>query len=237
MAALTPDVLISYYETVDPAFDPPPLRDLKSVDWSSLTHAHGKATDVPALLRALMSDEPDHRDFALQLLCETIWHQGDIYEATAATVPFLYNLLEADGPHDKASIAHLLAMIADGLPPFARCEGNPKEMERWQSILSKKGRSLEVEMARGRKYTEEVRRRLVSQFDLLYPFLRHSDPEVRRSVAVAVGHFPEVAARVLPDLEAALRDESDKYVREALQEVIERQRKSSAAKTRVRDEK
>jgi hypothetical protein len=125
--ALTPETLVASYDSLDSRSDPPALHGLGSVDWCGVGHAHGRAKDVPALLRALVSDEPDHRDFALQLLFETIWHQGTIYQATAQTIPFLYNLLEADGPHDKAGVACLLATIAEARPSFAGCEGDPKE--------------------------------------------------------------------------------------------------------------
>jgi hypothetical protein len=222
MAGLTPEVLVSLYESVGPGGDALPLKDLCSIDWSAFTHAHGTASDTPALLRALMSEDPDHRDFACKLLFETIWHQGDVYEATPLAVPFLFELLEADGHHDKTAVAHLLATIAEGHSPMlARCEGDSKEAEQWRSIFSKDGRPLEVEFARERRYMDELHRQLARRFDLLYPYPRHAEPEIRRSIAAAVGCFPEIAARLLPNLEAALQDESDKYVREALRKVIE----------------
>jgi hypothetical protein len=225
MPPLTPDVLIGYYEAEDPEFDPAPLQGIERVDWASVTHAHGKATDVPALLRALVSDEPDHRDFACQLLFETIWHQGDVYPATAETIPFLYNLLDAEGLHDKASVAHLLATIADGHPPLSGCEGNQKETEMWREILRKEGRSLDHELEQGRKFHDRIMREIAERLDLLYPYLRHPEAEIRRSMVVAIGKFPEVVKRVSPDLESALRSESDKYVRAALEETLSRRTK------------
>jgi NAD-dependent oxidoreductase involved in siderophore biosynthesis len=163
---VTPAKLVALYES---APDPPPLHGLPSVDWSAVGHAHGPATDTPALLRALMSADEDHREFACELLFETIWHQGNIYAATATAVPFLYNLLEADGPHDKQAIAHLVATIADGEPSFAMCDGNPEEAALWEGILRNVGRSLRDEMAAGRIVAEDVRRAVASRLDVLYP--------------------------------------------------------------------
>ena len=151
---------------------------------------------MPALLRALVSDEPDHREFACQLLFETIWHQGDVYEATPLVIPFLYNLLETDGSHDKEAIAHLLATIADGHPPkSSRCEGNSKEAEKWKSIFAGSGCDLEMEFARERQFMAELHQQLAARFDLIYPYLRHCQPRTRLSVAVAVGRFPQIARR------------------------------------------
>ena len=33
------------------------FQGIDDIDWSKLEHAHGPATDVPALLRALLDDE------------------------------------------------------------------------------------------------------------------------------------------------------------------------------------
>jgi len=218
---LTTDKLIERYES---ASDPPPLHNLREVDWSAASHAHGPATDTPALLRALMSHDQDDRDFACQLLFETVCHQGSIYSASVIVVPFLYNLLEADGPHNKQAVAQLIATIADGTPYFTRFENNPEETSRWEGILRKAGRSLQDEMVAGRIVAEDARRAVASRLDVLFRYLRDPEPEIRRSVAIALGRFPETAAHLLPDLEAAHRDEPDKYARATLEEVIRRLR-------------
>src|SRR5262249_19006896 len=108
---MTSNELRELYES---APDPPWLQGLSAVDWSAVEHAHGPATDVPALLRAAVSDDPGHRDFAWELLFETVWHQGTVYTASATVVPFLFRLLEADGVPDQSVAAQLLASIADG---------------------------------------------------------------------------------------------------------------------------
>jgi len=97
---MTPDDLVALYRS--PHSAPPllALAGLEEVDWSAVSDAYGPATDVPALLRALVSGNLDHREFACRLLHQTIWHPGKVYSATAAAIPSLYNLLEADGPQD-----------------------------------------------------------------------------------------------------------------------------------------
>jgi hypothetical protein len=176
MPYLTPDHLVSLYATPGPAGDILPLQGLSNIDWSAVKDCYGPASEVPALLRALVSEEPDHREFACELLFQTIWHQGDVYEATPLAVPFLYNLLEAEGPQDKGAIAALLATIADGHPPIsARCEGNSKSAEQWRAIFAKDGMNLEEEFAKERRFMADLRRVLDARSALLVPYER--DPE------------------------------------------------------------
>jgi hypothetical protein len=161
-------------------------------------------------------------------LLQTIWHQGTIYSATAAVIPFLYNLLEQEGlqDHEKIMVAMILATIADGRPGFAHCENNPSEAARWRTILEKSGRSLDEEIVEGRRLEAAIGRQLVQRFDLLYPYLRHEEAEVRTAIAAAIGALPELAARLLSDLENALEEETDSYARETLRKVIEQMRAS-----------
>jgi hypothetical protein len=165
--AMTPDDLVALYRS---PYSAPPLlalAGLDQVDWSAVKDAYGPATDIPALFRALVSGNSDHREFACELLHQTIWHQGNVYSATAAAIPFLYNLLEADGPHDKEAIAGLLALIADGKPPFMHCETDPKAAAEWRTILGKRGRSLDAEIAEGHAVAKEIRQQLARRPDLL----------------------------------------------------------------------
>lgn len=145
----------------------PALADLEDVDWSAVKDAYGPATKIPALLRAAASSNPEHRDFAYQLLHQTIWHQGCVYSATATAIPFLYNLLEADGPHDKKAIASLVSLIANGQPSFLHCETDPKAAAEWRTILAKNGRSLDTEIGEGHKIAETIREQLDRRPDLL----------------------------------------------------------------------
>jgi hypothetical protein len=223
---MTPDDLVELYE---PAPDPPALTGLSAADWSAVEHAHGPATDVPALLRAAVSDDPDHRDFAWQLLFETVWHQGTVYPASAAVVPFLYQLLEADGVPDRSSAAQLLAAIADGHSYLACHATTPQSVAIHERIAAGNGSTLAADLARELADVAAARRAVGTRLELLVPFLRDPVPHIRAMVAVAIGHFPEIAARLLPDLEAAHRDEPDESTRGVLGEVIGRLTRSCFA--------
>ncbi len=64
------------------------LEGLEGIDWGSLHHAYGAASDVPGLLRALASPRRKKRSRAIYDLYGNIWHQGTVYEATAYAVPW-----------------------------------------------------------------------------------------------------------------------------------------------------
>ena len=145
----------------------PALEGLDEMDWAGLRDAYGPATDIPALLRAFVSVDPGDREFADQLLCQTLWHQGNVYSATAEAVPFLYNLLEDGGPHDKRAVAGLIGLIADGLPPFVHCADDPEQYAFWDDIFRPQGKSLEDEIAAGRHVLADVRRQLARRAELL----------------------------------------------------------------------
>ncbi len=120
METLTPEILLQKYRVPPDGAEAPPLCGIENIPWAKLSHAHGASHDVPALLRAALSSNQDHQEFALILLCETIWHQGTVYEATAYAVPFLFRMLEWSNTPDKRGIAVLLAGIADGYGAWAQ---------------------------------------------------------------------------------------------------------------------
>ena len=69
------------------------LEGLDDVDWSGLHHAYGPATDVPDMLRGLLSDDRDVRMHAWEGLGSAVHHQGDVYDSTVSVVPFLLQIL------------------------------------------------------------------------------------------------------------------------------------------------
>ena len=109
---MNPKELIARYSY--PVSQPEFLDGLDDFDWTLVTHAHGRATDIPALLHAAHSDNGFDRKFAFALLHETVWHQGTVYEASPHVVPFLISMLEAPLVQDKESIVLLLSSLATG---------------------------------------------------------------------------------------------------------------------------
>lgn len=94
--ALSPDTL-----PLDPAF------------WSSLTHAHGRADDVPSMLRTLETARSGvDRDLAWEQLWSSLCHQGMIYSASYAAVPFVVDLARERPPSEQLLFWIFVATIA-----------------------------------------------------------------------------------------------------------------------------
>ncbi|MBA2226758.1 MAG: HEAT repeat domain-containing protein [Thermogemmata sp.] len=192
------------------------LEGLDQIDWTSLRHAYGQASDVPGWLRALLSPNAKVRQEAIYELFGTIYHQGTVYSASAAAVPFLYELLTAPNVRDKSSIACLLASIADGAGYLEVHAVDDFGEQTWRKILAQEGKTLEEELKQEAAEVQAVRRAVAAGLRHLLPYLSDSEPETRYSVAVALGNYPEHAGWSLPAIEAALASESDKEVRQAL---------------------
>lgn len=87
------------------------LAGLDEVAWDSLEHAYGPATDVPELLRALVSGDEEQAAEAVYELYGTIWHQGSVYPATIPAVPFLVRIAVSGAA--GAQTPELLGLLAD----------------------------------------------------------------------------------------------------------------------------
>jgi len=69
------------------------LADLDTTAWSEIDHAYGRAIDTPRHLRLLLADDERLRDDSLNLLAESLLHQGSMYPATAPAVRLIRRLL------------------------------------------------------------------------------------------------------------------------------------------------
>jgi hypothetical protein len=97
---------------------------IHEVDWASLRHAYGSAEDVPGLLRGLTSADPAERGTALDELYGSLHHQGRVYDATLACVPFLLRLAAHEGVPERAGLVDLLVSIGDGDRADGRGDGD-----------------------------------------------------------------------------------------------------------------
>ncbi|WP_433377067.1 hypothetical protein ACQPZX_09045 [Actinoplanes sp. CA-142083] len=89
---------------------------LDDLDWAAMRHAYGSAEGVPGLLRALVDPDPATRETALDAMYGAVHHQGDIYDSTMATVPFLLEALRTPGLPGRAGIAEFLTSLAEADP-------------------------------------------------------------------------------------------------------------------------
>lgn len=90
------------------AFEP---KDLEAVDWGRLSHAFGPAQDVPVFLRRLGAQDPQIRKKALYTLLMTILHQGSLYSATVAAIPFLLRFVSLRSYPDRVEVMDFVESI------------------------------------------------------------------------------------------------------------------------------
>ncbi|MEU1147562.1 HEAT repeat domain-containing protein [Streptomyces sp. NPDC005863] len=98
-----------------------PLHGLDAQPWHSHSHAYGSAEDVPQLLRALTGGDVDAAEEALSELYGSVLHQGTVYAASVATVPFLARIAAAG--HRTADVLALLGGMAESEDEYGVAPG------------------------------------------------------------------------------------------------------------------
>jgi hypothetical protein len=101
-----------YNEAVTVVGDP--LHGLDEVPWHRLYHCYGPAGDIPGQLRALRSHDTDVRQRAWSGLFGNVYHQGNRWQASGATVPFLVALVDDPTTPDRVRILDVLSAVAVG---------------------------------------------------------------------------------------------------------------------------
>jgi len=93
-----------------------PLEGVDDVEWARLTHAHGRADDVPALLRALVDPGGDWDAVVQELIADDVLHQGTCYAATAPAMRYVARVVAAGAlpPAGRVHVATLLVWAASG---------------------------------------------------------------------------------------------------------------------------
>ncbi|WP_217140383.1 hypothetical protein [Streptomyces sp. AC627_RSS907] len=91
-----------------------PLAGLDGVPWSEIQDSSGSAAAIPRLLRKVAWGDAETARAALGDLRKRICQYGFVVEqATAATVPFLWDLAQRPQVNCRAQIIQLLKNIAD----------------------------------------------------------------------------------------------------------------------------
>ncbi|MEC4017052.1 hypothetical protein [Streptomyces sp. H27-D2] len=142
---------------------------IENVDWASMDHAYGDASDVPRLLRGLASDDPSERDIALDGMYGAVHHQD---ACTVACVPFLFDLLLLPTVRDRGAILELLCGIAG--------EKEPDPDEIWTDFED------EEEHAAWVAHYVEASATIRGRSAHLFGLLGDPDPELRAGVPGAL---------------------------------------------------
>lgn len=82
--------------------------NLLRVDWGRLTHAYGRARDMPNILRNMIAGDENTRAKGWDVFWGAINHQGDYYDSTVAAIPFLIEAIAHSGIPERARILYSL---------------------------------------------------------------------------------------------------------------------------------
>jgi HEAT repeat protein len=153
------------------------LAGLDKVPWRRLIHAYGRATDIPAILRALMDPEESVRQEAQFELISRIHHQGSIYEATTAVIPFLFELVQDPSVPDRAGILDVLAGVSAEWTPELRGRSTDP------AASSLRFRSITRRFADERPHRQATHQAVEDGFPVLSELLK--DPEISVRIVAA----------------------------------------------------
>jgi hypothetical protein len=175
------------------------LENVDKVRWDELRDSKGPAAEVPRLLRALAGSDPQAAAKAGMELSARLGPAGHTSEAAPAAIPFLIEILGAEGGLFRdnildtitgLSVGHPHDLLTTGLDPAA-----PQVEERY--------RGPEGQL---RKAAHDAARAGVPVYTAL---LSDPDPHVRTFAAHTLAWFPGDAAAILPVIEQRLSAEKE----------------------------
>ncbi|MFG2428868.1 hypothetical protein [Streptomyces sp. NPDC048590] len=89
------------------------LVGMRHVRWHELCHAQGSASQVPGMLSRIAWGDSETAEDALSDLGQWIGALA-VFDATAATVPFLWELAAVETVKDRVGVLELLGTILAG---------------------------------------------------------------------------------------------------------------------------
>ncbi|MFD0258486.1 hypothetical protein ACFVH7_09450 [Kitasatospora indigofera] len=109
------------------------LKGVSRVRWHELRHAYGSAADVPGLLSRIAWGDARASEAALSDLGLWIGELA-VFDATVATVPFLWDLASTTTVNSRAGVIELLQTILEhGNPPHPKVQ-----LEAHQAVLNRR---------------------------------------------------------------------------------------------------
>src|SRR5437016_5632955 len=87
------------------------LAGLDDVDWASMEHGYGPATDVPDMLRGMLSADAEVWYRSLNDFWDKVHNEGHMSDCTVACVPFLVEIALRPGTDSRWAVLDLIASI------------------------------------------------------------------------------------------------------------------------------
>jgi HEAT repeat protein len=180
---------------------------LDEIEWHQLEHAYGAADDIPGWLRSLASqvDESD----ALTHLSLSLCHQGTVYSASAAAVPYLIELLTDKSIPGKEGLLRLLAGMAHG-------NAYHRQHLSLHSEARKQDPAFLRELAEQVVWAERTREAVRQGLPVYLELLADADPHIRREATYMLAQLKADAGATLPLLLAQLAQEDDPLARASM---------------------
>lgn len=172
----------------------PSFDELEDLPWATWSHAYGAAHDIPGLLRGLASRGEDRRIGALDALGGALVQRGQVYEATAAAMPFLIETLRYKAIRHRESIVELLVRCALGHPEDHMVAGfDPGSLTSEDARDCYSAMDLGVPVFLELLDDIEVRVRVAATYALAWT--RRKKPQVARALRVHSGASEHPAVR------------------------------------------
>lgn len=196
-----------------------PRAVIEDTDWDGLRHAYATASDAPARLLQLLSEDPERSGDALAYLDAVLLHQGSVYSTTAPSAEFVAGIL--DDPRTLVRCHSALQWDERERPLRAA-------LLEWLGAVAASAAydepgGLDVSAASddANEHDDEDERRAVEAwravradvYTAVEAFLDDTDAAVRRGAIAAVTHLlaaPELAHRRAPAAERLMRSVREK---------------------------
>lgn len=158
------------------------LPGIDLIDWSSLEHAYGEAGRTADDLLALAAAAPETQRYAVGQLEMSLCHQGSLYTATAAAVPFLLTAAEHMHGEAKEDLLSLIASIGESavISPGKIADGIYSALAVWPN-LAERPHPRETAMAEIKVY-RAVLLALVDNLDRFASLITAFRPELPQMI-------------------------------------------------------
>jgi len=192
------------------------LQGLDKIDWNNLEHAYGNASDVPDLLRDLISKDPETQENALWELYGNIYHQGTRYEATVYAIPFIFQLIKAPDTPQKADLIRFTIDLALGYPEAFLPKGT--NVEDWKDDVAYLKSELAEEDDGNENYLDwykhidayiDCYKAVLKEVPTYIQCLNDKDEMVRLNAIFALAWFREEAKTSISKVRELLKKETD----------------------------
>jgi hypothetical protein len=183
--ALTPD------HVEDTPID---LPGLDEIPWADLEHAHGRAQDIPDLLRELADPFGDWDQTVDELFGDDLLHQGTCYSATAPALPFLTRMITSNAlPARQRLDLYVWLLVA---------------ADRWAAgLLADADRAAAEERSpQPGAWTPDVHLTVGEQLPALFARWENEPPAVQFVLACLAALFPHHGRRIADQITSMAQD-------------------------------